>query len=415
MLYLLFLAFFCSATMHFTRPEPRKIRISAEDMDSLHELRRLGLQTTDTPSAFIIDEHDLHAISHVKYSVTDESTIEGYPTHEEMISGLKALTQRDNRFSYRSIGASHGGRELGVLSYYGGGDLENPPLVRLIGNIHGDEVVGRELLVSFAEHLETEDAISGVLKDVRIEILPSMNPDGFAANKRNTTLNKDPNRSFPDKFDGALPVGEVPIEVTNVMNWLATDEMALVANFHGGEVVCNYPRDGNSIHENHVCESTPDTALHKHICHSYANYNYQMSTSLLFRDGGIVCGGWWYILYGGLQDYVYDTYGIPSVTIEVSKTKTPEFSKIQSKYVPENIGSLIHFTMKGKQGVSIDIEGGHTATVDAGVGSSWTCKGKCFRVLEPADYVLHFTSTSGTTQASITVEADAPTKIHVQI
>jgi murein tripeptide amidase MpaA len=82
-----------------------------------------------------------------------------------------------------SIGKSIQGRELWVLAISETKPNESivlRPEAKYIGNMHGNEVAGRELLLHLIDYLLTKsnDDVNILLKKTRIHIMPSMNPDG---------------------------------------------------------------------------------------------------------------------------------------------------------------------------------------------------------------------------------------------
>ena len=84
-----------------------------------------------------------------------------------------------------SIGKSVQGREMWVMvvsrSPYE--HMVGKPNVKYVANMHGNEAVGRELMLHLILHLvksyDTDYYIRWLLDNTRIHIMPSMNPDGF--------------------------------------------------------------------------------------------------------------------------------------------------------------------------------------------------------------------------------------------
>ena len=56
------------------------------------------------------------------------------------------------------------------------------PMMKLIGNMHGNEAVGREMLLALSayllENFNTSQRVREIITNTDIHIMPSLNPDG---------------------------------------------------------------------------------------------------------------------------------------------------------------------------------------------------------------------------------------------
>ena len=114
-------------------------------------------------------------------------TINEYHSYDGLVEKFKRLERIfPNNAEFGSIGRSVEGRELVYIHI--GADVTKPrpigqPMFKYVANMHGNEVVGRELLIALAEHLlygYTKDGvITQLINTTDIYILPSLNPDGF--------------------------------------------------------------------------------------------------------------------------------------------------------------------------------------------------------------------------------------------
>ncbi|XP_064424964.1 carboxypeptidase D isoform X2 [Latimeria chalumnae] len=270
-----------------------------------------------------------------------------------------------------SIGKSVEGRELYVMEISSNPGVHEPgePEFKYIGNMHGNEVVGRELLLNLIEYLcknyGTDPEATSLVQKTRIHIMPSMNPDGYEMAQegditgtvgRNNSNNFDLNRNFPDKFfkikDPQQP------ETTAVINWLKKYPFVLSANLHGGSLVVNYPYDDDSQGVA-VYSKSPDDAVFKQIALAYSQENSDMFSGKPCQDlypqeyfyHGITNGAQWYSVPGGMQDWNYVRTNCFEVTIELGCVKYP-YARDLLKYWDKNRKSLLQFIKQVHRGVT---------------------------------------------------------------
>ena len=104
--------------------------------------------------------------------------------------------------------------------------------------MHGDEVVGRELLLQFIVYLcdnyGKSQLITSLIDNVRIHMVPTMNPDGYAKKIRGNANSIDLNRNFPAEYGPEDNTNREQPETRAVISWSKLFPFVLSANFHSG-------------------------------------------------------------------------------------------------------------------------------------------------------------------------------------
>lgn len=263
------------------------------------------------------------------------------------------------------------------------------PLVKLVGNMHGNEPTGREMLIHLAKYIvlankmPTEDLkrdelaqrAAKLLTTTDLWLLPTMNPDGFARGKEGrcfgsnysagrTNENRiDLNRNFPTWKQKGQTISELKQgkehETKLMMDWILKHPFVLSANFHDGAVLANYPYDDyrtGDARKTGGVSRTPDHDVFVHLAKTYtSNHPYMEDTSKecehwgYFRDG-ITNGADWYEVAGGMQDFNYDFTNAMELTIEVSCCKYPERNRLLDEW-QNNVNSLISYVEQAQLGL----------------------------------------------------------------
>ncbi len=323
------------------------IRTPKTDVDTLRKIEETGA---------IVDHYDgngtrayvLHTYwpafqaSNIPYTLEAiqppaEKQATDYPSYGELSTLLSDWATAYPAICRRvSIGQSAQGRELWVLQITDNpGVEEDEPEFAYLSTMHGDETVGTVLCLNFIETLLTgygsDAGITSLINETDIWILPLLNPDGYELGIRWNANNADLNRSFPEwplDFSGTLATepnfdttGLQP-EVARVIDWSVDHRFVLMASYHAGALLVNYPYDEIPDIPSGQEAATPDDDLMRSLATTYASLNPPMAASRVF-PGGIVNGSVWFRISGGMQDWHYRYAGAIDFTLEISTIKNP--------------------------------------------------------------------------------------------
>ncbi|XP_044045932.1 carboxypeptidase Z isoform X2 [Siniperca chuatsi] len=369
-----------------------------------------------------------------------------YTSNSQMYSLLKRTTAKCSHISnVYSIGRSTEGRDLLVIEF-----TNNPgqhellePEIKLVGNMHGNEVLGRQLLLYLAQYLCSEytlgnQRIQTIINTTRIHILASMNPDGYElaaseghllngwTNGRTNAQNIDLNRNFPDltsifyrnrrsrhyridhiPIPDAYWFGKVAPETYAVMKWIRSLPFVQSASLHGGELVVSYPFDfSRHPHEERMFSPTPDEQMLKQLARTYADAHETMSNNdtdrcgaSFYRTRGIINGALWYSFAGGMSDFNYLHTNCLEITVELGCDKYPSESELYPEWKrnKEALLSFLESVHRGIKGVVKDVDGngikGATISV-RGIRKDVTTAedGDYWRLLNPGTHILTATA-----------------------
>ncbi|KAM9777274.1 putative carboxypeptidase X1 [Neosynchiropus ocellatus] len=309
-----------------------------------------------------------------------------------------------------TIGRSYLGLKLYVMEM-----SDNPgkhelgePEFRYVAGMHGNEVLGRELVLNLMQYLCREykkgnQRVVRLITETRIHLLPSMNPDGYEfayekgselagwADGRYSFEGIDLNHNFPDLnsilWDAQevatdkskvsnhyIPMPEyytqedamVAPETRAVISWMEEIPFVLGANLHGGELVVTYPYDCTRDWAPQENTPTADDAFFRWLATVYASTNLVMANPnrriCHYEDfqshNNIINGGAWHTVPGSMNDFSYMHTNCFEVTVELSCDKFPHASELPEEWENNRESLLIYMEQvhRGIKGVIRDKE-----------------------------------------------------------
>jgi hypothetical protein len=356
--------------------------------------------------------------------------LDNYHTNDQIETQFATWqTTYPDLFSYESIGQSVNGRNIWACKISDNVTAdEAEPEVKYIGELHGNEALGTENCLRFAEDLlanyGTDTVGTDLVDNFEIWLVPMANPDGVALLQRGNAHDVDLNRDFPDRLNDSVNTpARREAETGVLMNWSAHHNFILSANFHTGVVVTNFPWDGNASGLN-VYTASPEDSLFRYIALQYSRWNTRMFNSTSFPQG-ITNGADWYVIHGGMQDWNYVWMGDREVTIELDEGQPPAQTALDSLW-QENRTSMRKYLLEARNGVhGLVTDSATGAPIHAGIrlGTivyltySTALHGDYYRMLRPGTYSMTFTSPGyvSKTVNNIVVAAGTPTQLDVQL
>uniref|UniRef100_A0A5F9DVE2 Carboxypeptidase X, M14 family member 1 n=1 Tax=Oryctolagus cuniculus TaxID=9986 RepID=A0A5F9DVE2_RABIT len=323
-----------------------------------------------------------------------------------------------------SIGKSHQGLKLYVMemSDQPGEHELGEPEVRYVAGMHGNEALGRELLLLLMqflcrEYLRGDPRVTRLLTEMRIHLLPSMNPDGYeTAYRRGSELvgwaegrwnyqGIDLNHNFADlntplweaEDDGlvphtvpnhhlplptyyTLPNATVAPETRAVIDWMKRIPFVLSANLHGDDAVFRWL---STVYAgtNRAMQDTD-----RRPCHSQD----------FTLHGNVINGADWHTVPGSMNDFSYLHTNCFEVTVELSCDKFPHENELPQEW-ENNKEALLTYLEQVRMGIAgvvrdKDTELGIADAVIAvdginhDVTTAWG--GDYWRLLTPGDYMV---------------------------
>ncbi|KAK0426355.1 hypothetical protein QR680_009664 [Steinernema hermaphroditum] len=354
-----------------------------------------------------------------------------------------------------SAGKSTQGRDLWVLIVSRKPEEHEllKPEFKYVGNMHGNEVVGREallyLIAVLCDNYGKNEYLTSLVNRTRIHIMPSMNPDGYELGfsgdrigyKGRSNINGiDLNRNFPPRFPSHKEetAGVAPEQETReVMRWLQEFPFVLSANLHGGSLVANYPFDDSPTMQD-VETRSPDDKLFVALAYTYARAHSNMWKTGrrcgLNANGdsfsnGITNGAGWYHLAGGMQDWQYVHTNTFEITVEMGCFKFPLDSMLPRLWDEHKFALLkyVEWAHRGVKGIISDdagrpLRGAVVSLAKGGTGKNVTTTkdGEFWRMLPPGDYEItvsheeHLPQTIPVTYPSCTVNDNEKLKVAVR-
>uniref|UniRef100_A0A8C4DPQ0 Adipocyte enhancer-binding protein 1 n=1 Tax=Dicentrarchus labrax TaxID=13489 RepID=A0A8C4DPQ0_DICLA len=357
--------------------------------------------------------------------------------YKEMRQMMKVINEEcPNITRIYNIGKSSQGLKMYAMeiSDNPGEHETGEPEFRYTAGLHGNEALGRELLLLLMQFLckeynDENPRVHRLVDGVRIHLVPSLNPDAYelayemGSEMGNWALGHwteegyDIFQNFPDLNSilwGAEDRGWVPRVVPNhhiplpenslngslatetkaIISWMERNPFVLGANLQGGEKLVAYPFDMQR-------PPTPDDAMFRWLAMSFAHSHLTMTETYrgschgddVTAAQGIANRASWKPVVGSMNDFSYLHTNCFELSIFLGCDKFPHESELALEWENnrEALLSFIEQVHRGIKGVVRDVEGNVLPNATISVeGIRHDVKtavgGDYWRLLNPGEY-----------------------------
>jgi PKD repeat protein len=242
------------------------------------------------------------------------------------------------------LGTSAGGRSLAVLKISDNVNVnENEPEILFEGGIHGDEIMGPEVVIRFARDLCTgygnNTTYTNLVNSREIWMYYLVNPDGYVSMSRYNGNGVDINRDNGYMWGAeGFSTGAFSQPESRAIRSLQNDHNPVVfTDYHGGSEVLSYPWS-------YKMEATADVTHINNLASVYSNSSGY--ASLPFGQGYNIM----YQIFGSTKDNMYGNLGQVSWSIEITNDKQPPSSQI-GMYYGYNLPAMTEMINRAGYGV----------------------------------------------------------------
>jgi len=332
------------------------VEIPLQNRKALTQAVQLGLSLDDVSNSIargIITEEnlerlesagfDVRILAHDVRDLLPSLKLPGrgeYHDYDELTTELQSLASTyPNICRLHDIGTSIQGRTIWALEITDNPDLdEMEPEVRLIGCHHGNEDISVEVPLDICHYLLENygviPAVTDLVNNREIWLIPMMNPDGLMAGTRSNAAGVDLNRDYGYMREfGDLSGAYSQPETKAIRNNALDHNFCFSLTYHSGAEYINYLW-------NYTPVRTPDDTYIVELSNAYDS----------FVDYGITEGYDWYQTKGDCNDWSYGAYGGMDWTIELSYDYEPPETQIDG-ILSDNRPAVLEFIDQALQGI----------------------------------------------------------------